>query len=149
MPNLANLDDLRTVLGSLNAERPAGEKPRLDQTQYEDRDGDFFKRLDLEVTSRQGKARVLVTGQIGVGKSSELWHYFHAMRTARRRSFFIFCDLEKEEHPERCGATGGPLTILRDCWSATRNFPDPSGLHPIREEILSPNDRLAEGGIDT
>jgi hypothetical protein len=137
MPSLANLDDLRTVLGQLNAERPDGVEPRPDQTLYEQREGDFFKRLDLEVTSRQGKARILVTGQIGVGKSSELRHYFHATKRDPRRGFYVLCDLEKEEHPERCGATGVLLTILRDSWSAARSFQEARSLESIREDILS------------
>jgi len=78
MPHsLTNLQELRTVLGQLNAERPAVLTKQPGRTRYADRGGDFFKRLDLEITSRQGKARVLITGQIGVGKSSELVNYFH------------------------------------------------------------------------
>ena len=56
--------------------------------------------------------------------------------------FPVFCDLEKEESPERCGSTGLFLTMLRDCWAATMSFPvgsrdDLAELDKIREEILS------------
>ena len=138
MPTLKNLNDLRTVLGKLNAERPAAMAHRPDQTRYEERGGDFFRRLDLEVVSRQGKARILVTGQIGVGKSSELWHYFHKTIQTGRQVPFIFCDLEKEEHPERCGATGVLLTIFRDCWGATKAMQhiNRAGLATLRDDML-------------
>ncbi len=122
MPSsLTNIQTLRTALGRLNAERRAGLGKRVGETQYETRAEEFHKRLSLEVTSRRGKARTLVTGQIGVGKSSELWQFFHDQKHASEE-FIVFCDLEKEEHPERCGATGVFLTIFRDCWHETRQF---------------------------
>jgi hypothetical protein len=72
-----------------------------------------------------------------VGKSSELWHFFDEQKRSSRE-FVIFCDLEKEEHPERCGATGVLLTIFRDCWSETRRFSRRQHeLAEIREEILT------------
>ena len=70
-----------------------------------------------------GKARILVTGQIGVGKSSELWDFREERYNAADLGFPVFCDLEKEESPERCGSTGLFLTILRDCWASTQIFP--------------------------
>src|SRR5260370_199846 len=105
MPYLTNLQDLRTVLGRLNAERPATMQDNAERTRYEDRGGDFLSRLELELISRRGKARVLITGQIGVGKSSELWHFF-ADRHTELSAYWIFCDLEKQAHPDECGATG-------------------------------------------
>ncbi|HVA46120.1 MAG TPA: hypothetical protein VNH11_07075 [Pirellulales bacterium] len=147
MPSLANLDDLRSVLGRLNAERPAVQRAELGRTLYEVRGDDFLKRLDLDLRTRQGKARVLVTGQIGVGKSSELGHCFSIGKTNRTIGFPVYCDLEKQESPERCNATGVLLTMLRDCWAALDfNLRDPDhpanrGLVPelisIRDEILS------------
>jgi hypothetical protein len=77
MVSLTNLQDFRTILGRLNADKPAGLSSRDGITQYQERGGDFSRRLNLEIESRQGKARVLVTGQIGVGKSSELINFFH------------------------------------------------------------------------
>ena len=77
--SLRDIQVLRSVLGRLNAERRA-ERRRPDEneparTLYQERGGDFRRRLLLAVESRKGKARVLVTGQIGVGKSSELWDF--------------------------------------------------------------------------
>ena len=79
----------------------------------------------------------MVTGQIGVGKSSELWQFFQEQRQASGE-FIIFCDLEKEEHPERCGATGVFLTIFRDCWRETQRFQGTQRkLAQLRDEILT------------
>lgn len=118
---LSDLQQLRTALGRLNAERRAGLGKREGETQYEPRAEEFHKRLGLEVTSRRRKARTLATGQIGVGKSSELWQFFHD-QTKAYNEFVVFCDLEQGEHPERCGATGVFLTIFRDCWRETERF---------------------------
>src|SRR5262249_14333041 len=115
-PSLANIQDLRTALGRLDAERPADRRPDTGRTLYEPRGDDFLNRLDLEVQSRRGKTRLLVTGQIGVGKSSELLRYFNVEKAERRIGFPVYCDLEKQESPEHCGATGVLLTMLRDCW---------------------------------
>lgn len=136
--SLRDLQDLRTILGRLNAERPAGLGNSPGHTRYQMRSNDFFRRLNLEVDSRQGKARILLTGQIGVGKSSELWHYFEEKRRETHPGFWVFCDLEKGEHPERCGATGVFLTIFRDCWSETRRFQTgQQELMRIRDEIFT------------
>ena len=137
--SLSDLQELRTVLGRLNAERRAGLSGREGETYYESRAAGFHKRLNLEVTSRRGKARTLVTGQIGVGKSSELWQFFQIQKETAGE-FVVFCDLEQEEHPERCGATGVFLTVFRDCWSETRRFRQRQGesdLLRLREEILT------------
>jgi len=82
----------------------------------------------------------LITGQIGVGKSSELWQFYQSQKEAQHE-FIVFCDLEQQEHPERCGATGVFLTIFRDCWSETRRFkqlkqPDKQ-LLKVRDETLT------------
>ncbi len=136
-PPLSDLQQLRTVLGRLNAERRAGPGRREGETRYERRAEGFHKRLALEVTSRRGKARVLVTGQIGVGKSSELWQFFQDQKDSQNE-FTVYCDLEQEEHPERCGATGVFLTIFRDCWSQTRHFSrGQRELPQLRNEILT------------
>ena len=135
--SLSNLQQLRTALGRLNAERRAGLGKEEGETRYERRAAEFHKRLALEVTSRRGKARTLVTGQIGVGKSSELWQFFHD-QTRAYDEFTVFCDLEQEEHPERCGATGVFLTIFRDCWRETQRFTRRKHeLEELREEILT------------
>jgi hypothetical protein len=134
---LSNLQQLRTALGRLNAERRAGLGRYEGETQYEPRAEEFHRRLALEVTSRRGKARTLVTGQIGVGKSSELWRFFQDQKRTYEE-FIIFCDLEQEEHPERCGATGVFLTIFRDCWRETERFKRKQHeLAQLREEILT------------
>jgi len=113
---------LQSVISKLNAEKPAGEG-QPGQTKYQERDGALLRQLKLEASSQEGNARVLVTGQIGVGKSSELWHFFRRRVVEKQRTgFWVYCDLEKEEHPERCGATGVLLTILRDCWGATKSI---------------------------
>ena len=144
--SLRDIQILRSVLGGLNAERRADRRlPRKGdsaRTAYQDRGGDFRRRLRLGVESRKGKARILVTGQIGVGKSSELWDFREEIRRAVDLGFPVFCDLEKEESPERCGSTGLFLTMLRDCWAATQSFSGGSRdklaeLDKIREEILS------------
>jgi hypothetical protein len=135
--SLSDLQELRTALGRLNAERRAGRSGKEGETRYEPRAATFHKRLALEVTSRRGKARTLVTGQIGVGKSSELWQFFEDQKKSREE-FVVYCDLEQEEHPERCGATGVFLTVFRDCWSETRRFKGGQGpLGRLREEILT------------
>lgn len=146
-PSLANIQDLRTVLGQLDAERPADARPYRGRTLYESRGDDFLSRLDLELQSRRGKSRLLVTGQIGVGKSSELWKYFQEEKGERRIGFPVFCDLEKQESPEHCGATGVLLTMLRDCWGSLDYYlknpnetrqPDLwNELMRIRDEIVS------------
>jgi len=141
--SLSNIQDLRTVLGRLDAERPADERPDRGRTLYEPRGDDFLNRLDLEVQSRRGKTRLLVTGQIGVGKSSELWRYFHGEKAERRIGFPIYCDLEKQESPEHCGATGVLLTMLRDCWGSLDYYLKQQQqtlqgeLERIRDEIIS------------
>lgn len=134
--SLRDLQQLRTTLGQLNAERRAGLGKHEGETRYEPRAAEFHKRLALEVTSRRGKARTLATGQIGVGKSSELWQFFQDQKHAPKE-FVVFCDLEQEEHPERCGATGVFLTIFRDCWRETQRFRGGQReLAELREEIL-------------
>lgn len=140
--SLANIDNLRTVLDRLDAERPADERPGRGRTLYQPRGDDFLNRLDLEVQSRRGKTRLLVTGQIGVGKSSELWRYFHGEKGERRIGFPVYCDLEKQESPEHCGATGVLLTMLRDCWGSLDYYlkhPQETlqdELERIRDEII-------------
>ena len=141
---LSDIQQLRTALGRLNAERRAGLGRCEGETRYEPRAEEFHKRLALEVASRRGKARTLVTGQIGVGKSSELWQFFHE-QTKAYDEFTVFCDLEQEEHPERCGATGVFLTIFRDCWRETERFTRGTKpltrrrreLDELRDEILT------------
>jgi hypothetical protein len=132
MPNpLSDLQQLRTVLGRLDAERPAMSAAARDRMPYVERDDDFQPRLDLELKSRRSKARLLVTGQIGVGKSSEVLRYVH--QRSRADSFQVFCDLEKEMQPEHCGAAAVLLAIFRDCWSAALSFGGDS--HPDRHAI--------------
>lgn len=140
MPNsLSDLQQLRTVLGRLNAERRAVSQPRENQTTYVKRADKLHRRLSLEIESQQGKARVLLTGQIGVGKSSELFRFVHEQREQARtnRQWIIACDLERQEHPERCSATGVLLTIFRDCWaSGMSKTTDLHKLKPLRKKIL-------------
>lgn len=125
------------MLGCLNAERRAGLGKHPGETRYELRAQEFHRRLGLEVTSRRAKARALVTGQIGVGKSSELSRFFRDKIRAPEE-FVVFCDLEQEEHPERCGATGVFLAIFRDCWKETRRFGGGQRkLEDLRGEILT------------
>lgn len=120
--SLADIQELRTILGRLNAERRAAAgAPSSHETKYVIRAQRLHRQLALEVESRQGRARVLVTGQIGVGKSSELWRFVGDQRKQVTRQWIIACDLEKQEHPERCSATGVLLTIFRDCWASGRN----------------------------
>lgn len=140
--DLSQIGDLETALQRLNAERPAGDARIPGTTLYQERGGDFVKRLEMEVASARGNSRTIVTGQIGVGKSSELWAFYRKQRTTSRFGFLVYCDLEREEHPERCGATGVFLTIFRDCWSETRRFRtgERELLH-IRDDIL---DRLID-----
>jgi hypothetical protein len=136
--SLRDIQVLRSVLGRLDAERPAKRpSPPDDWTPrnvYHDRGGDFRRRLLLGVESRPGNARILVTGQIGVGKSSELQDF-----RAEDLSVPIFCDLEKEASPERCGPTGLFLTLPRDCWAKVRTFTRDHRHGPpeeIRDQIL-------------
>jgi hypothetical protein len=117
---LTELNQLRTVLGMLDAERPAVSQYSTDRMPYVSRDDDFQRRLEVELASRRGKARLLVSGQIGVGKSSELRRYIH--QHIKEDSFLIFCDLEKEMQPEHSGAAAVLLAICRDCWSAALNY---------------------------
>ena len=92
---------------------------------YIDREDDFQRRLELELASRRRKARLLISGQIGVGKSSELRRYVHghaAQQTFKSNSFQILCDLEKEMQPDHCGAAGVLLAVFRDCWNAAAKY---------------------------
>lgn len=139
-PSLANIQDLRTVLGRLDAERPADQQPDTGRTLYEQRGDDFLNRLDLELQSRRGKARLLVTGQIGVGKSSELQRYFQGEKGEQRIGFPVYCDLEKQESPEHCGATGVLLTMLRDSWGSLRYYLHNPQLNEnpfLRQELMN------------
>jgi hypothetical protein len=103
---------------------------------YVEREDDFRRRLELELNSRRGKARLLVTGQIGVGKSSELRRYTY--EHMKKDSFQIFCDLEKEMQPEHCGAAAVLLAIFRDCWSAAMDYGGESqpDRHRIRDAAI-------------
>ncbi len=137
--SLKDIQVLRTVLGQLDAERPAAGKEQEGRTLYVERRDDFMKRLDLEIMSRKEKARILVTGQIGVGKSSEISHYYYKNRS-ENRPLWIHSDLEKEENPENCRATGVFLTIFRDLWSTIHYLyqnKKSKELIQIRDEILS------------
>ena len=88
---------------------------------YVERDDGFQSRLELELSSRKGKARLLVSGQIGVGKSSELRRFLYEHRKTGD-SFNIFSDLEQEMQPEHCGAAAVLLAIFRDCWSVAISY---------------------------
>jgi hypothetical protein len=101
---------------------------------YVERGDDFQRRLETDLISRRGKARLLVTGQIGVGKSSELRRYLHQL--ARSESFQIFCDLEKEMQPEHCGAAAVLLAICRDCWAAASNWYAGGARSGIRDSMI-------------
>ncbi len=150
MPNLPDIKFLKQILSKLDAEKPAGDD-RQGRTRHQQRDGDLIRRLQLEATSQEGNARVLVTGQIGVGKSSELLYFFRqrVITPTQRTGFWAYCDLEKEEHPERCGATGVFLTILRDCWAATKGFKDSSRIKEERKkEFFKIRDEIIERLID-
>lgn len=129
--NLNDMQQLRTVLGRLDAERPAVGGSSADRMPYVERDDDFQRRLALELDSRRGKARLLVTGQIGVGKSSELRYYIDQHMASG--DFPISCDLEKEMQPEHCGAAAVLLAIFRDCWSAATWYKPQS---PPRRRVL-------------
>jgi len=151
MATLTDMEHLRRVLARLSAERPAGLGEHDGETKHQEREGDLLRRLGLEIQSREGKARVLVTGQIGVGKSSELRHFFRQRVTEKRAAgFWVYCDLEKEEHPERCGATGVFLTVFRDCWAATRFLRENLAKQPetIRNKFLRLEDEILERLID-
>jgi hypothetical protein len=121
--SLRDIQVLRNVLAGLDAERPAERLSLFDdesRTIYQDRGGHFRRRLLLAVESRIGKARVLVTGQIGVGKSSELREFYEERLSRPELGIPIFCDLEKAESPEQCGSAGVFLAAMRSCWAATR-----------------------------
>jgi Cdc6-like AAA superfamily ATPase len=146
MVSLSNIDDLKDILSRLSAEKPAGLSKYGNETKYQTRGTDLARRLKLEIDSNETNARVLITGQIGVGKSSELWNFYRQRIIKNSRTgYLVYCDLEKEEHPERCGATGVLLSIFRDCWGATKKIrlhnkkaPDYlwKKLDRLREEIL-------------
>jgi hypothetical protein len=141
--SLRDIQVLRNVLAGLNAERPAVRLSLFDEetrrTAYQDRSGDFRRRLLLAVESRVGKARVLVTGQIGVGKSSELREFYEERLSKPELGFPIFCDLEKAEGLEQLGSAGVFLTVFRDCWATTRESAFHEGgradLDRLRDEI--------------
>lgn len=133
MPSpLTDLQQLRTIIGRLNAERPAFSKAYDDQMLYVERDDDFQSRLDLELSSRRGKARLLISGQIGVGKSSEVRRYVHQHNQSD--SFQILCDLEQEMQPEHCGAAAVLLAMFRDSWKAALNI-GRGGLYAARNKV--------------
>lgn len=118
---------LLAALRKLVAERPAGEQaalPRVPRQGLRIADG---LALGLQVAAE--RARVLMTGQIGAGKSTELREFEHQ---AKKSSDFlvIHCDLEKEMSPERCGALGVMLAVFRDAWNFHQVLqkPQPVGL---------------------
>ena len=122
MADIREIKTLQNILKKLDPEKPAGQG-QSGRTEHQERDGDFHRRLSLEAANQDSKTRMLVTGQIGVGKSSELWHFYRRRFAGMSRTgFWVHSDLEKGEHPERCGGTGVLLTILRDCWGATRSL---------------------------
>jgi hypothetical protein len=151
MPILTDIKFLKQILSNLDAEKPAGEKFQ-GRTRHQERKGDLIERLQLEAFSQVGQARVLVTGQIGVGKSSELLYFFRQrLRSSDRKTgFWVYSDLEKEEHPERCGATGVFLTILRDCWGATKGLTDRLRImqKERKEDFYKTRDDIIERLID-
>ena len=150
MPSLTDIKFLQKTLSMLNAEKPAG-VGIPGQTKRQERGTELLRRLQLEAFSQEGIARILLTGQIGVGKSSELWHFFRQrIEEKQRTGFWVHCDLEKDEHPERCGATGVFLTILRDCWGATKGLKDSLRLkrEPVRSEFNRIRDELLKRLID-
>ncbi len=150
MYSLMDIKFLKQLQNKLNAEKPAGiGGGEHSETKYQQRAGEVQRRLQLEVYSREGKARVLLTGQIGVGKSSELWHFFRQhIQGEQGTAFCIFCDLEKETHPEKCGATAVFLAILRDCWGATKQFRNKHHPDGDRVELSSIRDKILESLID-
>jgi hypothetical protein len=121
MSDLSNINFLRLVLEKLSAEKPSALNQK-GRTEHQRRESDLLKRLFLEAANDTGQTRVLVTGQIGVGKSSELEYFFRNRSIGGKTGFWIYSDLEKGEHPEHCGATGVLLTILRDSWGAIRGI---------------------------
>lgn len=94
------------------------------------------ERLDLELAAGAGRSRVLLTGQIGVGKSTELWAFRQKCRESRSM-LAIVCDLEREMSPERCGAIGVLLAIFRDAWSFHNVFFYGEPPEDITDRVLS------------
>ena len=122
-------------LKALSAEVPAG-APKAALPRVARVSSNVLERLDLELAAGAGRSRVLLTGQIGVGKSTELWAF--RRKCAESQSILaIVCDLEREMSPERCGPIGVLLAIFRDAWSFHRlcfHKPPPND---ITDRVLS------------
>lgn len=148
MDDLNNIETIRKIIGKLDAEKPAAEHT-VGRTEHQGRTGNFLKKLTIEVAGNPEKARLLVTGQIGVGKSSELLYFFH-QRKGKKSGFWVHCDLEKGAHPERCGATGVLLAILRDSWGSTKSLKERLRISDpvIRKKFSTIRDELIERLID-
>jgi dephospho-CoA kinase len=148
MGDLNDIQTMRDILGRLDAEKPA-EENSWGRTKHQGRSGNFLKKIELEVAGNPKKARLLVTGQIGVGKSSELKYFFN-QRSGKKSGFWVHCDLEKGAHPERCGATGVFLAILRDSWGSTKSLKDRlrTSNSVLRNKLSTIRDELIERLID-
>lgn len=107
-------DRLRAALVRLRPELPAGAPDALSRVPRSSRAHD---ELMLSVETGGDYPRVLLSGQIGVGKSTELRQFSNSMK-AQPSHLVVHCDLEKEMSPERCGALGVLLAMFRDAWAA-------------------------------
>lgn len=137
--SLNEITHLRSVLERLNLELPAGPAGE-GFTPYQERNADFHRRLNLQLSVAGKKTRLLVSGQIGVGKSTELHRACRALQGQQGGGWCVFCDLEVEANPERCGATGVFLTILRDCWKVASHRSHCDRIRAfdrLREEIFT------------
>ena len=130
---------LVAALQRLNAERPAGGRDALERVDRPERD--VIRQLRLNLDTASHPARLLLTGQIGVGKSSELWHLQRLYRESER-FLPIHCDLESQMSPERCGAIGVLLAMFRDALS---DYPDLVGQRQPRRELV---DRIMNDLVD-
>lgn len=126
---------LRASLLRLNAQLPAGvmgsKLPRVERSASK-----VVERLRLELDTAGGRARILLTGQIGVGKSSELWELWRQYKHSQS-VLAIHCDLEKEMSPERCGALGVLLALFRDAWNSHLSFPGGQQPEGVTDRIFS------------
>ncbi len=124
----ADESDLTLVLARLNPDRPASKAGQDGLTPYQARGDDFARRLNRDA---RVSTRILVTGQTGVGKSSEL-HRF--VQEPHGHDWVVHADLEVGQHPDHLGMTGVILNLLRACW---RSPPDYGPLEVLESSFES------------
>ena len=78
-------------------------------------EADILLRLAREIDSREGQGMYLFTGQIGSGKSTELYRLKHLLETHNGCKVF-YCDLEQWLNPQLAVELGSFLVAVVASW---------------------------------